>query len=105
MIRSSVPVVALATAAWLTLASAAAQAQPDASRAGQPALLAQATQALAQATPAATTLPLPPRQGTPRSRPQAQAPGPIDYKILTASSRGTYIQIGRDLARFVAPPA
>ncbi len=28
-----------------------------------------------------------------------------DYKIVTASERGTYIQIGRDLARFVAPEA
>jgi TRAP transporter TAXI family solute receptor len=27
------------------------------------------------------------------------------YKIVTASERGTYIQIGRDLARFVAPEA
>ena len=27
------------------------------------------------------------------------------YKILTASERGTYIQIGRDLAKFVAPGA
>lgn len=29
----------------------------------------------------------------------------IQYKIVTASERGTYIQIGRDLARFVAPEA
>ena len=28
-----------------------------------------------------------------------------DYKIVTASSAGTYIQIGRDLAKWVAPPA
>jgi TRAP transporter TAXI family solute receptor len=28
-----------------------------------------------------------------------------EYKILTASERGTYIQIGRDLAKFVAPKA
>ena len=27
---------------------------------------------------------------------------PIPYKIVTASERGTYIQIGRDLAKFVA---
>ncbi len=33
----------------------------------------------------------------------AQALAP--YKIVTASERGTYIQIGRDLARFVAPTA
>jgi len=29
----------------------------------------------------------------------------IDYKIVTASPRGTYIQIGRDLATYVAPQA
>jgi TRAP transporter TAXI family solute receptor len=29
----------------------------------------------------------------------------ITYKIVTASERGTYIQIGRDLAKFVAPAA
>jgi TRAP transporter TAXI family solute receptor len=29
----------------------------------------------------------------------------VDYKIVTASERGTYIQIGRDLAKFVAPSA
>jgi TRAP transporter TAXI family solute receptor len=28
-----------------------------------------------------------------------------EYKIVTASERGTYIQIGRDLAKFVAPKA
>jgi TRAP transporter TAXI family solute receptor len=28
-----------------------------------------------------------------------------DFKIVTASERGTYIQIGRDLAKFVAPAA
>jgi TRAP transporter TAXI family solute receptor len=35
----------------------------------------------------------------------AQALAGADYKIVTASERGTYIQIGRDLARFVAPSA
>ena len=30
---------------------------------------------------------------------------PVDYRIVTASERGTYIQIGRDLAKFVAPAA
>ena len=30
---------------------------------------------------------------------------PTAYKIVTASERGTYIQIGRDLAKFVAPQA
>jgi TRAP transporter TAXI family solute receptor len=29
----------------------------------------------------------------------------IDYKIVTASERGTYIQIGRDLAKWVGQPA
>jgi TRAP transporter TAXI family solute receptor len=29
----------------------------------------------------------------------------VPFKIVTASERGTYIQIGRDLARFVAPAA
>lgn len=28
-----------------------------------------------------------------------------EFKIVTASERGTYIQIGRDLAKFIAPPA
>lgn len=35
----------------------------------------------------------------------APAQGAVEYKIVTASERGTYIQIGRDLARFVAPEA
>jgi TRAP transporter TAXI family solute receptor len=30
---------------------------------------------------------------------------PVEYKIVTASERGTYIQIGRDLAKFIAPEA
>ncbi len=29
----------------------------------------------------------------------------VEYKIVTASERGTYIKIGRDLAQFVAPAA
>lgn len=33
------------------------------------------------------------------------AHGAAEYKIVTASERGTYIQIGKDLARFVAPEA
>ncbi|MEO8935255.1 MAG: TAXI family TRAP transporter solute-binding subunit [Burkholderiaceae bacterium] len=33
------------------------------------------------------------------------ASGAVEYKIVTASERGTYIQIGRDLAKFVAPEA
>jgi len=37
--------------------------------------------------------------------PWAMAQGATPYKIVTASERGTYIQIGRDLAKFVAPEA
>jgi uncharacterized protein len=33
------------------------------------------------------------------------AGAPAPYKIVTASERGTYIQIGRDIAKFVAPAA
>jgi TRAP transporter TAXI family solute receptor len=33
------------------------------------------------------------------------APANTPYKIVTASERGTYIQIGKDLAKFVAPQA
>lgn len=29
----------------------------------------------------------------------------VQYKIVTASERGTYIQIGRDIAKFIAPAA
>ena len=35
----------------------------------------------------------------------AWAVGAADYKIVTASERGTYIKIGRDLAQFIAPDA
>ena len=35
----------------------------------------------------------------------APAWGQVPYKIVTASERGTYIQIGRDLSKIVAPPA
>jgi TRAP transporter TAXI family solute receptor len=34
-----------------------------------------------------------------------RASAQIDYKIVTGSERGTYMQIGRDLAKVVAPPA
>ena len=36
---------------------------------------------------------------------QNAALGAVNYKIVTASERGTYIKIGRDLAQFVAPGA
>ena len=35
----------------------------------------------------------------------ASAIAQVPYKIVTASERGTYIQIGRDIAKFVAPEA
>lgn len=35
----------------------------------------------------------------------AAAMAQVPYKIVTASERGTYIQIGRDLAKFIAPEA
>jgi TRAP transporter TAXI family solute receptor len=38
------------------------------------------------------------------SSPLAATPA-TSYKIVTASERGTYIEVGRDLARFVAPDA
>jgi uncharacterized protein len=37
--------------------------------------------------------------------PAAVSAAAVEYKIVTASERGTYIQIGRDLAKFVAPQA
>jgi uncharacterized protein len=46
--------------------------------------------------------PAPAAAQSPRAAP---AGAPVAYKIVTASERGTYIQIGRDLARFVAPEA
>jgi TRAP transporter TAXI family solute receptor len=36
---------------------------------------------------------------------QGRQSASVAYKIVTASERGTYIQIGRDLAKFVAPDA
>src|SRR5258706_3519126 len=33
------------------------------------------------------------------------AAAPAQYKIVTASERGTYIQIGRDIAKLIAPQA
>jgi TRAP transporter TAXI family solute receptor len=35
----------------------------------------------------------------------ASAIAQVPYKIVTASERGTYIQIGRDIAKFIAPDA
>src|SRR5690349_14974789 len=36
---------------------------------------------------------------------EGAAMGAAEFKIVTASARGTYIQIGRDIASFVAPQA
>ena len=35
----------------------------------------------------------------------AAVAAPAQYKIVTASERGTYIQIGRDVSKFIAPAA
>jgi len=40
-----------------------------------------------------------------RPAPQPAEDGVIQYKIVTASERGTYIVLGRDLATYVAPDA
>ena len=48
-------------------------------------------------TPAATP--------APAAAPAIAAGAVTPYKIVTASERGTYIQIGRDLAKFIAPQA
>lgn len=45
-----------------------------------------------------------PRAAAPAAPAAAPRP-PVAYKIVTASERGTYIQIGRDLAKFIAPQA
>ncbi len=56
-----------------------------------PAAGPSAPQTAAPGAPPATTRPL--------------AGGSVAFKIVTASDRGTYIQIGRDLAKFIAPQA
>lgn len=43
--------------------------------------------------------------GAAHAQPAAVPRPTVSYKIVTASERGTYIQIGYDLARFVAPLA
>lgn len=42
---------------------------------------------------------------TSRAPPQVREETPIQFKIVTASERGTYIVLGRDLAMWVAPDA
>ena len=66
----------------------------------------------AASTVAAQTAPAPPPAATPApalttapAAPTAAAGAATPYKIVTASERGTYIQIGRDLAKFIAPQA
>jgi uncharacterized protein len=70
----------------LALAAFGAAAQAPAPRAPQAAAAGSAPAGASAAAP----------------RPAA---GPAAYKIVTASERGTYIQIGRDLAKYIAPPA
>jgi TRAP transporter TAXI family solute receptor len=49
---------------------------------------------------------IPSAQAQAQAQPRAAAPAAkAQYKIVTASERGTYIQIGRDIAKFVAPAA
>ncbi len=45
------------------------------------------------------------RKGEGRAAPAAGADYRIQYKIATASEKGTYFAIGKDLAKFVAPDA
>jgi hypothetical protein len=80
--KAAAVLCAICTSAWLGTATAA---DPPASAA--------AARPAAASAPAATA-----------SAPAAR-PGPIAYKVVTASERGTYIQIGRDLAKFIAPAA
>jgi TRAP transporter TAXI family solute receptor len=47
----------------------------------------------------------PPRYNKKAPGPRAVAPAAVPFKLVTASERGTYIQIGRDIARVVAPAA
>ncbi|MBL8287697.1 MAG: TAXI family TRAP transporter solute-binding subunit [Rubrivivax sp.] len=66
------------------------------------ALLGTALGAIAQSAASA------PAAGTPPAAAAAPAAAPAAlaaYKIVTASERGTYIQIGRDLGKFIAPAA
>jgi len=52
----------------------------------------------AQPTPAAA-------QEAPKGPPPVSEERTIEYKIVTASERGTYIVLGRDLAKYIAPDA
>lgn len=93
--RFTAPLVLIAAC---LLATGSATAQAPAQAPATP----RATQAAGGAMPAATTsaAPAPGASAAPRA-----PAGPVAYKIVTASERGTYIQIGRDLSRFVAPQA
>lgn len=75
--------------AALALATAGAAAQTPAPRAASAAVAGTASAPAGGASAAA----------------QRGGAGPAAFKIVTASERGTYIQIGRDLAKFIAPPA
>lgn len=62
-----------------------------------------AAQAPAPRVAQAAALSAPPSATAASAAPQR--PASTAFKIVTASERGTYIQIGRDLAKFIAPPA
>lgn len=108
MIRPTFLAITVAIAAALGLSHPPALAQQDANGAarspGEAAPSEAAPTASPRATPPSAT---PPSVSSPapQARPRPQPQGPVRYKILTASSRGTYIQIGRDLGKYVAPAA
>jgi TRAP transporter TAXI family solute receptor len=70
------------------------------------ALLMASFGAAAQQPPQAATPAAPPAVAPSAAQmAPARTPGIAAFKIVTASERGTYIQIGRDLAKFIAPQA
>ncbi|MBI5721240.1 MAG: C4-dicarboxylate ABC transporter substrate-binding protein [Burkholderiales bacterium] len=85
--------------AGLLLATLGAAAQATTPRAPQGAT----PQGTSPATPRPTAQAAPPSPAA--SAATRPAGAPVAYKIVTASERGTYIQIGRDLGKFIAPQA
>lgn len=92
-LRSTAPFALLAAA---VMAAPGAFGQAPAARPAPAATAPAVTPTTAPGTAAA------PAGSAPAGR---AVTGPVAYKIVTASERGTYIQIGRDLAKFVAPQA
>ncbi len=119
MIRTYLSLLILALAAgWGGLATSAlaqsnAATQPGAGPASSPITTRSGSSLAADPEPAGPSAPAaaPASEATsdkasrPPVRSRSRPQGPILYKILTASPRGTYIQIARDLGRFVAPAA